>query len=73
MIDTKSPAAGAGQNPPPDFESKQELAARLGVSTRTIENMMARGLPYLALSHKLKRFPRAAVNDWLRRLTIRRG
>ena len=56
-----------------EFESKQELAARIGVSVRTIDNLMARGLPYLALTGKLRRFPRTAVDAWLRAREVRRG
>ena len=66
-------APGAGQNPLPDYESKQDLATRLGVSTRTVDNLMLRGLPYVAITGKLRRFPRADVDAWLKRLTIRRG
>ena len=66
-------APGAGQNPLPDYESKQDLATRLGVSTRTVDNLMLRGLPYVAITGELRRFPRVAVEEWLLRLTIRRG
>ena len=67
------PCAGAGQPSEPEYESKQQLAARLGVSTRTIDNLMLRGLPYLALTGKLRRFPRGPVNDWLSRQQISRA
>jgi excisionase family DNA binding protein len=56
-----------------EYESKQQLAARLGVSTRTIDNLMTRGLPYLALTGKLRRFPRSIVDAWLRQQEVRRG
>jgi excisionase family DNA binding protein len=56
-----------------EYESKKQLAARLGVSTRTIDNLMARGLPYLALTGKLRRFPRSIVDAWLRQQEVRRG
>jgi excisionase family DNA binding protein len=62
-----------GPPPPPEYESKQQLASRLGVSTRTIDNLMVQGLPYLKLTGKLVRFPRPAVNDWLGRQQIRRA
>ena len=62
------PAAAA----PPEYESKQELAARLGVSVRTISNMMNDGLPYIALTGKLRRFPRVLVNAWLQERVTRR-
>jgi excisionase family DNA binding protein len=57
----------------PEYESKLQLAARLGVSTRTIDNLMTRGLPYLALTGKLRRFPRITVDAWLRQQEVRRG
>jgi excisionase family DNA binding protein len=57
----------------PEYESKQQLAARLGVSTRTIDNLMTRGLPYLALTGKLRRFPRSTVDAWLRQQEVRRA
>jgi excisionase family DNA binding protein len=56
-----------------EYESKKQLAARLGVSTRTIDNLMTRGLPYLALTGKLRRFPRSIVDAWLRQQEVRRG
>jgi excisionase family DNA binding protein len=71
MTETASPTTGQGQQPP-DFESKQQLATRLSVSTRTVDNLMVRGLPYVAITGKLRRFPRAEVDAWLRQFTIRR-
>ncbi len=68
-----APDTGTGQTNLPDYETKQELAQRLGVSERTICNLMARGLPYLALTGKLRRFPRRAVDDWLNSQQIRRA
>lgn len=67
------PVSGAGQPSEPEYESKQELATRLGVSTRTITTLMAAGLPYIALTSKLRRFPRRAVDDWLSRQQVRRA
>jgi excisionase family DNA binding protein len=64
-----SPAPSAA----PEYETRQELAARLGVSTRTIDNLMTRGLPYLALTGKLRRFPRVTVDAWLHQQEVRRG
>jgi excisionase family DNA binding protein len=66
------PAARPERRAAPEYESKQELAARLGVSTRTIDNLMTRGLPYLALTGKLRRFPRVSVDAWLQRQEVRR-
>lgn len=70
---TTERTASPEQKARPDYETKQELAARLGVSTRTIDNLMARGLPYLALTGKLRRFPRITVDAWLRQQEVRRG
>jgi excisionase family DNA binding protein len=70
---TTERAASPEHKTAPEYETKQELAARLGVSTRTIDNLMTRGLPYLALTGKLRRFPRATVDAWLRQQEVRRG
>ncbi len=66
---TARPEAGSGA----EFENKRELAARLGVSTRTIDNLLTRGLPHVKLTRKLTRFPRAAVDEWLSAKEVRRG
>jgi excisionase family DNA binding protein len=66
-------AARSEASAPPEYETKQQLAARLGVSTRTVDNLMTRGLPYLALTGKLRRFPRTIVDAWLRQQEVRRG
>lgn len=55
----------AGHSNAKDYESKRELAARLGVSVRTIDNLLKRGLPYIRLTRKLIRFPRVATDQWL--------
>jgi excisionase family DNA binding protein len=68
MPDQETPAAGSGQTEKPDYLSKQQLAARLGVSIRTIESLMAeKKLPYLRLTRKLVRFPAAEVDNYLAR------
>ena len=56
-----------------DYEDKQQLAARLGVCPRTIDNLMLRGLPHLKLTRKLTRFPKAAVDEWLAARLVRRA
>jgi excisionase family DNA binding protein len=58
---------------PKDYESKKELAVRLGVSIRTIDNLLTRGLPHIKLTRKLTRFPRVAVNEWLAERQVRRA
>jgi excisionase family DNA binding protein len=57
----------------PEYETKRQLAARLGVSVRTIDNLLARGMPHVKLTRKLTRFPRLAVNDWIAEREVRRG
>ena len=58
---------------PPEYETKSQVARRLGVSQRTIDNLMARRLlPFVKLSPKIIRFPRVEVDNYLRRhLTIK--
>ena len=56
-----------------EYEDKRQLAARLGVSVRTIDNLLVRGLPHLKLTRKLTRFPRAAVDAWLAERQVRRA
>lgn len=65
---TTSPAL-----PPDAYLTKQQLARRLNVSPRTVDNLMARrALPFVRLSAKLIRFPVAAVEAYLRdHLTVR--
>ena len=64
---------GVAQPPARDYEDKKQLAARLGVSVRTIDNLLKRGLPYIRLTRKLLRFPRAAVDEWLAERQVRRS
>lgn len=66
-------AAGAKQTPQREYEDKRQLAARLGVSVRTIDNLLARGLPHVKLTRKLTRFPRVAVDEWLAERQVRRS
>ncbi len=68
-----SESAPAGAVPDaPDYETKAQVARRLGVSRRTIDNLMRqRRIPFVKLSSKIVRFPRAEVDDYIRRnLTI---
>lgn len=62
-----------GHANPKDYESKKELAARLGVSVRTIDNLLKRGLPHIKLTRKLTRFPRIPVDEWLAERQVRRA
>lgn len=58
---------------PLEYETKRQLAHRLGVSIRTIDNLLVNGLPHLKLTRKLTRFPRAVVDQWLSERQIRRS
>lgn len=50
----------------PDYETKSQVARRLNVSKRTIDNLMRqRRLPFIKLTSKLVRFPRADVDAYL--------
>jgi len=44
---------------------KKDTAFYLGVTTRSVENMMRRGLPHLKLSSRATRFRRADLDAWL--------
>jgi excisionase family DNA binding protein len=64
---------GPGQPPPVlEYENKHQLAARLGVSIRTVDNLLTRGLPHIKLTRRLTRFPRVAVDEWLAERQVRR-
>ena len=55
----------------PDFLTKAQVAELIGVSTRTIDNLMRRGqLPYLKLSERLVRFPRTDLKIKLQGLIV---
>jgi excisionase family DNA binding protein len=62
-----------GQTALREFETKKQLAGRLGVSLRTVDNLMLRGLPHIKLTRKLTRFPRTAVDEWLAERQVRRA
>jgi len=50
----------------PDYETKSQVARRLNVSLRTIDNLMRqRRLPFIKLTSKVVRFPRAEVDAYL--------
>lgn len=72
MMTDSIPDAAISQPPVRDYENKRQLAARLGVSVRTIDNLLTRGLPHIKLTRKLTRFPRAAVDQWLAERQVRR-
>ena len=50
----------------PDYETKSQVARRLNVSRRTIDNLMRqRRLPFIKLTSKIVRFPKAEVDAFL--------
>ena len=52
----------------PDYETKSQVARRLNVNKRTIDNLMRqRRLPFIKLTSKLVRFPKAEVDAYLAR------
>ena len=52
----------------PDYETKLQVARRLNVSKRTIDNLMRqRRLPFIKLTSKIVRFPKAEVDAYLAR------
>jgi len=73
MSDDTSAMAPISRSNPKDYESKKELATRLGVSVRTIDNLLKRGLPHTKLTRKLTRFPRISVDEWLAERQVRRA
>jgi predicted DNA-binding transcriptional regulator AlpA len=73
MKENNLAAAGTSQPEWRDYENKRQLAARLGVSIRTIDNLMVRGLPHIKLTRKLTRFPRRPVDEWLAERQVRRA
>lgn len=53
---------------PPEYESKDQLARRLGVSRRTIDQLVAeRRLPFVRLGRKILRFYKRDVDEHLAR------
>src|ERR1051326_4894494 len=52
----------------PDYETKSQVARRLNVSKRTIDNLMRQGrLPFVKLTSKIVRFPKSEVDAYLAR------
>jgi excisionase family DNA binding protein len=50
----------------PDYETKVQVARRLNVCVRTIDNMMKqRRLPFIKLTSRIVRFPKAEVDAYL--------
>ena len=56
-----------------DYENKKQFAERLGVSLRTVDNLLAKGMPHVKLTRKLIRIPRAAADEWMAERLVRRA
>lgn len=73
MTNNSQPWPRTGEAPSRDYENKRQLAARLGVSIRTVDNLLRRGLPHVKLTRRLTRFPCAAVDEWIAQRQVRRA
>ena len=61
-------ASGSGDIPQPNIVRRQELAKRLAVSTRTIDNWMAKRLiPYIQISPRFYLYEFDAVLEALKK------
>ncbi len=59
---------GSQDTPESEYLDKNQLAKRLKISIRTVDNMIAKGqLPFLRLSGKIIRFPWGEVLEHLNR------
>lgn len=57
----------------PRLWDKADVARFAGVTKRTVDNLMARGLPHLKIGARRVRFDPAEVQDWFRReFSVRR-
>ncbi len=65
----------ADHKPAPRYADKSAVAARLGLCRRTIDNLLAAGMPHLKLGARRVRFDLAEVDAWLKQKygTRRRG
>jgi excisionase family DNA binding protein len=64
--------AAPAQQPLRDYETKKQFAERLSVSLRTVDNLLARGMPHVKLTRKLVRIPRVAADEWIAERLVRR-
>ena len=54
------------------YETKKQLAARLGLSCRTLNNWMAEGrIPYCKITERVIRFVPQEVDQALAKFTVR--
>lgn len=51
---------------PPAFGDKRAVAAMLGMSVRSVDNLMGQGMPYMRLGTRRVRFDLEEVRTWLK-------
>lgn len=62
MPETKTPAPGSAAQIEPELLTKAEAAQLLGISTRSVDNMMQqRRISFVKLTTKMVRFPRREI------------
>src|SRR5262245_23084392 len=53
-------------SPPFQFADKRAVSAMLGLSVRTVDNLIAKGMPHLKLGERRCRFDLQEVRAWLK-------
>jgi excisionase family DNA binding protein len=62
MINDEIFAAGTSESVKPELLTKKQVAQLLGVSSRTVDNMMRQNrISYVKLTSKMVRFPRREI------------
>jgi hypothetical protein len=49
----------------PRYGSKRDVGAMIQMSPRSVDNLVAKGMPFLALSRRRLRFDMGEVRQWL--------
>lgn len=49
-----------------EYGDKKAVAKMFGLSERTIDNLIAQGMPHLKIGKRRCRFDMAEVRDWMR-------
>jgi excisionase family DNA binding protein len=67
-LETAPPPAASPVLASDAYLTKKQLAQLLNVSLRTVDNLIARrAIPFVRLSGKIVRFPKAAVDEHIQR------
>jgi excisionase family DNA binding protein len=53
-------------DPDKTFGDKEAVARMLGVTTKTVQNLMARGMPHIRLGSRRTRFDLPEVRKWIK-------